>query len=334
MKKTNSFIIVLAVMLTGILNSGNAQDKTSGVSINGIVTEKGTGNILESATVQVYKADDSTVLVNGALTDNTGKFIIKNIPEGTYTIKVSYIGYGTALAKNVKAGKDKREINLGKIALDVSSEMTQEIQVVDEAPIMTFEAGKKVYDVKKDLTSQNGNALDLLKNIPSVDVDNDGNVTLRGGGNVKILIDGKSSALLSNGTQSLQSIPASSIEKVEIINNPSAKYEAEGTSGIINLLMKQGQNTGYNGNVKANGGTEDKYNLSMGGTIKKDKYTITANYSYWNYNMPGHSIIDRNIYTNSSSMNIFTELNWKYKGISHFSTFGMDYDFDKYNQLI
>lgn len=109
----------------------------------------------------------------------------------------------------------------------------------------------------------------MLRNVPSVEVDNDGNVSLRGSSNVKILIDGKPSALLSNGTQVLQNIPASMIDKVEVINNPSAKYEAEGVSGIINIIMKPSNEFGYNGNVKVNGGTEDKYNFSTGGSVKK-----------------------------------------------------------------
>jgi outer membrane cobalamin receptor len=212
--------------------------------------------------------------------------------------------------------------------------MTQEINVEGEAPTMTMEGGKKIYDAKKDLTAQNGNVLDLLKNVPSVTVDNDGNVSLRGSSNVKVLIDGKPSALLSNGTQVLQNIPANTIDKVEIINNPSAKYEAEGISGIINLVMKQGQNSNnYSGNVKVNGGTEDKYNFATGGSMKKGKFSLNGNYSYWNYNLPGSSKIDRISFSSIESRTVNQDLIWHYKGISHYGSFGMDYNVDKLNTL-
>ncbi|MBI5402717.1 MAG: TonB-dependent receptor [Ignavibacteriae bacterium] len=332
MKKITLSLILLALIFVSF-SSSYSQDKKEGTVLKGVVVDKTSGTAMESATIQVFKSEDST-LYNGASTDKSGSFIINGIPEGLYTVKVSYIGYSTAVAKNVKAGKDRKEINLGTVQLEVNSEMTQEINVVDEAPTMTFENGKKIYDVKKDLTAQNGNVLDMLKNVPSVNVDNDGNVSLRGSGNVKILIDGKPSALLSNGTQVLQNIPANMIEKVEIINNPSAKYEAEGISGIINLVMKQGQNNnGYNGNVKVNGGTEDKYNFGTGGSVRKGKFSFNANYSYWNYFLPGHSIINRSNFSSIETRTVSQDLNWKYKGISHYGSFGLDYDIDKLNTL-
>ncbi|HEY5533675.1 MAG TPA: outer membrane beta-barrel family protein [Ignavibacteria bacterium] len=332
MKKYTISSIFLFLSILLLNQSVFSQDSFKGNKIKGTVIEKSSGKALESATVQVFKSGDSA-LIGGILTDSEGKFEVSDITDGSYTVKITYVGYSTAIAKNVKVDNSKKEINLGTISLEASSETTEEIKVEDEAPQMTFEAGKKIYDAKKDLTAQNGNALDLLKNVPSVDVDNDGNVSLRGAGNVKILIDGKPSAMLSNGTQALQNIPANLIEKVEIINNPSAKYEAEGVSGIINLIMKPNDNLGYNGNIKANSGTQDKYNISMGGSVKKGKFTVNGNYSYWNYLMPGSSLIDRTLFSSTASNNIITNLDWHYKGISHYGAFGADYDFDKFNTL-
>lgn len=310
-----------------------SQNKTAGTVIRGKVVDKVTGSPLESATIQVFKSSDSS-LFNGAASDKNGDFAVKDIPEGLYTVKVSFIGYATAVAKNVNVSKDSKDVNFGTVKLEVNSEMTQEITVEGEALTMTMEGGKKIYDAKKDLTAQNGNVLDLLKNVPSVTVDNDGNVSLRGSSNVKILVDGKPSALLSNGTQVLQNIPASMIDKVEIINNPSAKYEAEGISGIINLVMKQGQNNNtYNGNIKLNGGTEDKYNVSTGGSIKKGDVTLNGNYSYWSYFLPGRSKIDRINFESIETRRVDQELIWNYKGISHYGSFGMDYDINKFNTL-
>jgi len=328
--KTTFFILLSLMIFFIIFSSGGLTQGKVTSSIKGIVVEKSTGEPLESAVIRVFDSIDSCV-VNGTLTDNTGSFIISDISDGLYSVKISYIGYSMAVANNVKIGSDNKEVNLGIVELDDKIETTQEINIISEAPIMTFEAGKKIYDAKKDLTSQSGNTLDLLRNIPSVDVDNDGNVSLRGGGNVKILIDGKPSALLSNGTQVLENIPANLIDKVEVINNPSAKYEAEGVSGIINIVMKQDESLGYNGNVKVNGGTEDKYNISLGGSNKFISLTVGVNYSYWKYFLPGRSELDRTNYT--SSNNIFQELDWKYKGLSHYGSMNADYEINKKNSL-
>jgi len=333
MKKITGQFLFLCLILFAFYTSSYSQNKTTFAEIKGTVVDKSSGNALESATIQLFKAEDSS-LVSGASSDKSGNFIIKDIPEGHYTLRVSYMGYATAVARNVIAGADKKEINFGTIKLEENTEMSQEINVEAEAPQMTMEDGKKIYDVKKDMTVQNGNVLDMLKNVPSVSVDNDGNVSLRGSSNVKILIDGKPSALLSNGTQVLQNIPASSIEKVEIINNPSAKYEAEGVSGIINLIMKQNLNTtGYNGNLKLNGGTEDKYNFSTGGSMKKGNLNMNGSYSYWNYFLPGSTNINRTSFSSIESRIATNDFTWRYKGISHYGSFGMDYDFDKLNNL-
>lgn len=333
MKKNTIRVSILCLIVFIFSASVFAQVNTKGAVIKGTVVDKTSGTALESATIQVFKSSDSS-LFNGASSDKSGNFIINDVPEGLYTVKVSYIGYANAVAKNVNITADKKEVNFGNIKMEISTEMTQVINVEAEAPAMIMEGGKKIYDAKKDMTSQNGNVLDLLKNVPSVTVDNDGNVSLRGSSNVKILIDGKPSALLSNGTQVLQNIPASSIDKVEIIDNPSAKYEAEGVSGIINLVMKQDKNTNaYSGNVKVNGGTEDKYNFATSGAMKKGKFSINGNYSYWNYNLPGRSTLDRTSFSSIESRLINQELLWHYKGISHYGSFGIDYDIDKLNTL-
>lgn len=329
MKNLNK--ILITALISFIVLSGTAFSQ-QGTTIKGVVVDKASGSPMESAAIQVFNSSDSS-LTGGSLSDNKGEFTVTDIPKGTYNIRVSYIGYSSAVARNLKID-EKKEINLGTVRLEPSSEMTEEIEVVGEAPIMTIEAGKKIYDVKKDLTAKSGNVLDMLKNIPSIQVDNDGNVSLRGSGNVKILIDGKPSAMLSNGTQILQNIPANMVEKVEVINNPSAKYEAEGVSGIINLVMNQDtKQTGYSGNLKVNGGTEDKYNISGSGTTKLGKFGITGSYSYWNYSMPGRSSIDRTNYLSTTTPSIGQEMLWRYKGKSHYASFGADYEINKFNTL-
>jgi len=325
-------IILPAVVITLIFTlSGFAQQSVQGV-VKGIVSDKSSGSPLESATIRIFKAQDS-LLITGGSTDATGNFLITNVPEGTYDIRVSYVGYRTGVARNILINNEKGEINLGNVKLELITSTTEEIEVVSEAPIMTFEGDKRIYDAKKDLTAQSGTVLDVLKNVPSVEVDNDGNVSLRGSGNVKILINGKPSAMLSNGTQILQNIPGNMVEKVEVIHNPGAKYEAEGVSGIINIILKQEEDIGYNGNIKVNGGTQDKYNISGSANTKKGKFVLNASYSFWNYNLPGKSNIDRSNYSSINSHTVLQNFNWKYSGNSHYGSFGGDYELDKNRTL-
>lgn len=333
MKNLKTISVTFLILFFAFTLCGFSQGKIVNGKISGVVFDKNTGSPLESATIQIFKPESENP-VNGGATDKDGKFEITDVAEGIYNIKVSYIGYGNAVAKNVQINKEKLNVNLGKIELETNTETTQEIEVEGEIPIMTYEQGKKVFDVKKDLTAQTGTVLDLLKNIPSIDVDNDGNVSLRGSGNVKILIDGKPSALLSQGTQVLQNLPANVIDKVEVINNPGAKYEAEGVSGIINLVMKSDQKTeGYGWNLRANSGTEDKYNISGGAMWKKDKLTLNGNYSFWRYLMPGVTDLYRNNFNNPNFSMINQKFDWKYKGNSHFGSFGLDYELNKLNTL-
>ena len=180
------FSFTAMFLLFYAVNISVAQNKGNNGKIKGTVLDKNTNTPMESAAVQLFNLD--SVLVGGALTNPEGKFVIEDIKPGVYNLKISYIGYGTAYANNVEVSSSKKDLSIGTVKLELNTEMTQEIEVVDEAPMMTMEAGKKVFDVKKDLTAQTGNALDMLKNIPSVDVDNDGNVSLRGAGSVKILI--------------------------------------------------------------------------------------------------------------------------------------------------
>jgi outer membrane cobalamin receptor len=304
-----------------------------GGKVKGTILDKSNNTPLSSATVQIFETSDSGKLITGGSSDDKGAFEISDIPFGTYTIKISYIGYGNATAKNVVLSSDSKVKDLGTVKLIPGSEVTDVIEVTTEAPMMTVEGEKKIFDVKKDLTSQSGSVIDVLKNIPSVTVDNDNNVSLRGNTNIKILIDGKPSAMLASGTAPLQNLPANIVDKIEIINNPSAKYEAEGASGIINIVLKKNDIGGFNGNVKSNAGTEDKYNVSATTNFKNESVGITTLYSFWNYAVPGDVILKRTNYLSDSARFMNENMNWKYRGRSHYASIGIDYDLDKTNSL-
>lgn len=324
--------LVFAVMLL-LFVTGNVFPQENKGTIKGKVVFEDSKLPVEFANIQVYGNGDST-LINGTLTDEKGEFLLKNMQKGIFEIKISFIGYSTEFIKDVEVSKTIRDLDIGVIKLRESPEMTSEIVVEDEARIMTIEAGKMVYDTKREISSQSGNVLDLLKNIPSVTVDNDGNVSLRGSDNVKILINNRPSALLSNGTQVLQNMPSSEIDRIEIINNPSAKYEAEGISGIINIIMKTKPSySNGNWNSKIGAGTEDKYNISTIFSLSKNKFTLNGNYSYFDYTLPGTTTFERENYSSISSRYVKQFQTWKYLGLSHLGSLGLDYELDEYNTL-
>lgn len=327
-------IITFFVLTVGIIKDVVAQRNKDVVgSISGFVMDKVSGEPLESATIQVFIAKDST-LVNGGTTDKAGYFKIENIQGGKYNVLISYIGYNSAYRKEVLITGKEKDADLGTIKLSLNTEMTDVIEVITEAPVMTMDFEKKVYNVEKDIISQTGSATDVLKNIPSVTVDNDGNVSIRGNGNIKILINGKPSGLFGGDDNiALENIPATSIEKVEVINNPSAKYEAEGIGGIINLILKQNQGFGYNGNLSISSGLKDRYNIGAGIRLKQEKLAFSLNYSWRKFTMTGSGNGFReNLFTDSLRfLNQNSEFNGRMN--SHFLSAGFDYNFTNKHSL-
>ena len=191
------------------------------------------------------------------MTDMDGNFNFK-IEKGEYFAKVDYVGMQTLVIETFQVAAKQKTFDLGLITLGSDAQMLDEIEVIAEKSTMQMGLDRKIFNVGKDLLNQGGNAANILDNIPSVTVDIEGNVSLRGSSNVRILVDGKQSGLIGIGsTKGLQSLQANMIEKVEIITNPSAKYEAEGMSGIINIVLKKEQKQGLNGSLDASAGIPD-----------------------------------------------------------------------------
>ena len=233
-----------------ILLSLNASAKTA--NITGKVFDKETNEPLEYATITLFKAADST-FVAGIITDARGVFILQ-AGEGRYYLTIQFMGYKTKKL-NVNVGSDGADVDLGKIYIDPDTELLEEVEIVAEKSTMTMTLDKRVFNVGKDLASTAGNAIDVLENIPSVTVDVEGNVSLRGDDGVTILVDGKVSGLVGLSTQdALRSLQADMIERIEVVTNPSVRYEAEGTAGIINIVLKKDKRKGFNGSVDLRGG--------------------------------------------------------------------------------
>ncbi len=243
MKRIIHIVCLLCIAVTVLANH----------VVTGKVIDAGTKQPVDFANVSVVKAksgeaQDTKELVTGTITDATGAFSIE-LPDGEYMFIVSFIGYAEQQRPVTVAGK---AVQLGRIALKEDTQILQDVEVVGQGSAMRFELDKKVFTVDQNIASAGASVTDVLENIPSVDVDQEGNISLRNSEDVEIWINGKPAGLNSeNRAQVLQQMPAGTIEKIELITNPSAKFSPEGTSGIINLVMKKDRAAGYYGSIQA-----------------------------------------------------------------------------------
>lgn len=252
----------------------------AGGLISGTVKDAASGEAIPTATIAVWKAADST-LATGAVAGDDGKFSIEGIRPGRYYVKVSFLGYATRTIDNVALTPANPRADLGEIKLSQDTQQLQEVQVTAQRDFMEVHIDKTVYNTKDQLVSTGGSAIDVLRNIPSVDVDTDGQVSLRGSQNVAVLINGRPSPMTGTALASfLQSLPASSIEKVEVIPNPSAKYEPDGMSGILNIVLKKQTDTGLSGSVTASANTNAGYNLGGSLNYQKGKLSLSGTYGF------------------------------------------------------
>ncbi|QGY45005.1 TonB-dependent receptor [Maribellus comscasis] len=287
-------VVLIFFTLNSLGNTGNNNtdddDDKPGV-IKGAIIDETTGQPMEYANVAVYNTKDST-LVNGGITNENGQFEIKGINYGEYYLEANFIGFEKTNIDEVILNENTPLFNSGNIELAPSAVELNSVEVVaDKAPV-EFKLDKKVVNVSQMINAVGGTAVDVLENTPSVQVDIEGNVSLRGSSNFTVLIDGRPSVL--SGSDALRQIPSSAIENIEIITNPSAKYEPDGTAGIINLVMKKNSMNGINGIVNASIGSGDKY-----------RGDFTLNYRTNNFNFfVGADWRDE---TNGGGMNSFRE---------------------------
>ncbi len=325
---TKLFQIFLFLILLSFQNKIYSQDNSttqtsdSKGKIHGFVIDKDTKSPLEGVTIILKKLDDSTGN-SGAITDVNGKFDIET-SFGTYKITVDYTGYRSAVNNRILLSKKAPEITLDTIKLSSGTTTTEEITVTDEKSMIQFTPGKKVINVGKNDLYSSGSAIDVLKDIPSVTVDIDENISLRGSTGVKILIDGRPSGLnTSSRTSILEQIPANTIESIELVTNPDAKYDAEGTSGVINIILKKNNDFGVNGTATLGTGTDDKYTGGLSLNAKNGSLNIFGNYNYRLFNNPVSGSLERiNFLDNTNFSQSSNALN---RLINHSVKGGIDY---------
>ncbi len=289
MVKSISRLLLLVVLLANNIlwaqgpnrNSNNPISPLPTSTIKGTVVDAETNLPLPYVNIAIIQASKDSALVNGISTDNNGNFIIKQ-GYGDYLIRYSFIGYESQITK-LKINKNN--INLGVIKFEKSAEMLEGVEITSERSMMEYQLDKRVINVDKNIVSAGGSATDVLENVPSVSVDQEGNVSLRGSGNVTVLIDGRPSELLGSDLQTvLEQIPSSTIESVEVITNPSAKYNPDGMSGIINIVLKEKGNRGFNGSVTASSGVGINNDLDIDRFLfPQSSISLALNYSTKKY---------------------------------------------------
>jgi hypothetical protein len=255
--------LIVALFLFGLTFSGFSQQQVDRnfkkIKIEGIVIDKETQEPLEYTTISLL-TDRFPGRIQGGITDTKGKFILEVFP-GKYNITLEYIGFDKITLEDKVIRTDE---NFGTFELEITAESLNEVELVGERTQVEIRLDKRIYNVGKDITVRGGSVADVLDNIPSVSVGVEGNVALRGNQNVRILINGKPSGLVGlSGPQGLRSLPAESIEKVEVVTSPSARYEASGTAGILNVILKKEELEGFNGSFILNEGFQQPMGVTQ-----------------------------------------------------------------------
>lgn len=324
---------ILAIFLILLSTAGFSQSGQTG-NIKGKIIDAKTKENLEFVNVSIWTKDKKT-LVTGTVTDSTGVFHLSRIKNGTYILVVSYIGYRT-LEKEISISPKERNINRRNILMEEDTRSINEVQVIGQRAQMRFEIDKKVFDVASNISQAGGSASDILGNIPSVEVDNEGEISLRGNSSVTIWINGKASGLTAdNQAQILEQIPAESIERIELITNPSAKFSPEGTSGIINIILKKDRKAGYYGGIQTGTDTQGGYNASASVNYNTGKIESYLNAGYRKRKSTGEDNSNR-INTDETG-NAVSYLNQKGEsnrnGRSVFARAGVTYHFTQSDRL-
>jgi len=278
---------------------GNVNGKLSGNVYDADFTEP-----LEYANIVLYRKTDS-VLVTGTITDYNGYFQLNGIRPGMYYMEISFMGFNTHIIKDLNITTDNPEVYVGSISLEPSILAVEGTEVVSERPLMSYEIDKKVVNVSGQLTTTSGSAVDVLENVPSVDVDIEGNVSLRGSENFTVLIDGRPTIL--DPSDALQQIPASMIDNIEIITNPSARYDPEGISGIINVIMKKKRLHGTSGIANMNAGLDNKYGGDFLVSYRTEIANVFFSANYRKFNFPGTSTIESMTFQNDTSSYVLSD---------------------------
>ncbi len=291
--KFYKLLIVLFLLFFNILTFSQDKSQVIKIKISGKVIDKISKKPLEYATVTIINTKNSKMIF-GAITNDLGEFII-DANSGAYNIKIEYISFNSV---TITQQNFIENTILNPIELSETTSQLNEVVVRAETSTVEIKLDKKVYNVGKDMIVKGGTANDVLNNVPSVTVDADGNVSLRGNENVKIFIDGRPSNAANIAT-ALQQIPADAIDKIEVISNPSARYDSEGGAGILNIVIKKGKTDGFNGSIIATIGDPKNYGLQSNANFKTETFNFFSSLGFNDTKSPGNFLTDSEYFDNN-----------------------------------
>ncbi len=323
------YLLILLVIVSVTVNANNSKSSADKI-IKGVVIDSASASVLPFANITLHNNSDSS-FITGVSTGTDGAFALSNVSEGNYYLKISFVGYDTKYISSLNLNSNKTQFDLGKILLTKTAYEISGAEVVGEKVSEELHLDKKVINVSQNQNVQGGTALDVLQNQPSVRVDPDGTVYLRGSSSFNILVNGKPYPL--QGSDALRQISANNIENIELITNPSSKYDAEGSAGIININLKTQKDMSMSGIVNLNSGTGDKYNGDFSFSYNVDGWNLTSGLDYRN-----------NTFTNVQDINRISSINdqvWYNNSLVDISNqrkqyslrAGADYSADKQNAL-
>lgn len=250
------------------------------MEVSAVVVDSFSNQALEFVDARIYTAQDTTLL-SGMITDSSGGFVFSKVKPGAYLIRVKFVGYQTKWIGPLNFDGATKDVVLGRIGLVPQNfQDLEEARVVGRKDIFSTSIDKRSYDVSADLNNQGASAEEVLGNVPSIEVDQDGNVSLRGDANVIILIDGRPSSLTGSGESMLDALPADAIERIEVVTNPSAKYDPDGTSGIINIVLKKNKLKGVNGLISSTVATGPNFNPSASLSLRNKRLNVFGAYAF------------------------------------------------------
>ncbi len=328
--KTIATIIICSVFIIIFhpLKTFSATPKKA--TISGIIIDQASNKPIEYASLVLINIADTSIL-NGTISAADGSFMLENIETGSYHLKVHFIGYKTKVIENLEINSKRDKLNLGNIQLNPSSILLEETEIVANNNYIDFKIDKKVINVSEHINAEGGAVVEALNNVPSVQVDGGGNVTLRGSSSFTLLIDGRPSVL--EPSDALNQIQSSSVEKIEVITNPSVKYDSDGTTGIINLIMKKQKLNGISGQAMLSLATGDKYAANVLLNRQSNKLNTQVGLTYSNKRKITESTDNRQIfggdsisYQDISSLRDIYRKNYKLN-------FGIDYKANPKNDI-
>ncbi len=305
-----------------------SQQNQSKGKIKGTLIDQTSKEPLPFATIGIYSEKDS--LVGGGISDEEGKYTV-DVPFGRFYALIEFMGFEAVKSDFFTLTREKSNHDLGETGLSVTAADLNEVVVQGEKTIMELSLDKRIFNVGKDLANAGGNASDILMNLPSVAVDPDGNVSLRGSSNVRILIDGKPSGLVSfKGSSGLRQLPANMVERVEVITNPSARYEAEGMAGVINIILKKDSKQGFNGSFELIAGYPVNTGFTTNLNYRHNRINWFINYGLAYRRTPGISELYQEVYNEDGTTSILNQNNSStVTGLNNNLRGGLDYYFNE-----